>query len=77
MRESVIYQDILQEGEQRGEQRGIEKGRQLERMLILRTILPLLRRFKVPVEVILNALGVTMAEVEGEEQGQGQENDIG
>jgi predicted transposase/invertase (TIGR01784 family) len=28
MRESVIYQDILQEGEQRGEQRGLQRGLQ-------------------------------------------------
>ncbi|MEM8641116.1 MAG: hypothetical protein AAGG51_20225 [Cyanobacteria bacterium P01_G01_bin.54] len=78
MRESVIYQEILQkgrqigrqEGERRGEQRGIEKGRKLERRYILRTIIPLLKQYEFPVEVILDALGVTMAEVEGEEQGQ-------
>ncbi|MEM8641115.1 MAG: Rpn family recombination-promoting nuclease/putative transposase [Cyanobacteria bacterium P01_G01_bin.54] len=67
MRESVIYQDILQEGRQ--------EGRQLERRYILRTLIPLLKRFKFPVEVVLNALGVTMAEIEGEEQTQ--ENDMG
>ncbi|MEM8640751.1 MAG: Rpn family recombination-promoting nuclease/putative transposase [Cyanobacteria bacterium P01_G01_bin.54] len=74
MRESVIYQDILQEGRQEGEQRGIEKGRKLERVSVLRTIIPLLKRFKFPVEVLLNALGVTMAEVEDE--GQEQEDGI-
>ncbi len=35
MRESVIYQEILEEGEQRGEQRGRQEG---ERSLILRLL---------------------------------------
>ncbi|BCL36872.1 DUF4351 domain-containing protein [Nostoc sp. MS1] len=34
MRESVIYQEILAEGEQRGEQRGLQR----ERSLILRLL---------------------------------------
>jgi predicted transposase/invertase (TIGR01784 family) len=39
MRESVIYQEILAEGEQRGEQRGRQEGRQEgERSLILRQL---------------------------------------
>jgi len=39
MRESVIYQEILAEGEQRGEQRGRQEGRlQGERSLILRLL---------------------------------------
>ena len=39
MRESVIYQEILAEGEQRGEQRGREEGRKAEgQLLILRQL---------------------------------------
>jgi predicted transposase YdaD len=39
MRESVIYQEILAEGEQRGEERGEQRGRQEgERSLILRQL---------------------------------------
>jgi predicted transposase/invertase (TIGR01784 family) len=39
MRESVIYQEILEEGEQRGEQRGRQEGRQEgERSLVLRLL---------------------------------------
>ncbi|WP_414550070.1 Rpn family recombination-promoting nuclease/putative transposase [Anabaena sp. CCY 0017] len=39
MRESVIYQEILEEGEQRGEQRGRQEGRQEgERSLVLRQL---------------------------------------
>ena len=39
MRESVIYQEILAEGEQRGEQRGREEGRKAEgQLLILRLL---------------------------------------
>ncbi len=39
MRESVIYQEILAEGEQRKEQRGREKGRKAEgQLLILRLL---------------------------------------
>jgi predicted transposase YdaD len=39
MRESVIYQEILEEGEQRGEQRGLQQGRQEgERSLVLRLL---------------------------------------
>jgi predicted transposase YdaD len=39
MRESVIYQEILAEGEQIGEQRGEQRGReQGERSLILRLL---------------------------------------
>ncbi|MEM8639425.1 MAG: hypothetical protein AAGG51_11500 [Cyanobacteria bacterium P01_G01_bin.54] len=78
MRESIIYQDILQEGRQEGwqegEQRGIEKGRKQEREFILRTILPILKQVGFPVERILNALGLTMAEVEDE--GGEQEDEI-
>jgi predicted transposase YdaD len=38
MRESVIYQEILAEGEQRGERRGEQRGEQRERALILRLL---------------------------------------
>ena len=43
MRESVIYQEILEEGEQRGEQRGRQEGEQRgrqegERSLVLRQL---------------------------------------
>ncbi|MBD6619368.1 DUF4351 domain-containing protein [Komarekiella sp. 'clone 1'] len=39
MRESVIYQEILAEGEQRGEQRGRQEGRKAEgQLLILRQL---------------------------------------
>lgn len=39
MRESVIYQEILREGEQLGEQRGREEGRKAEgQLLILRLL---------------------------------------
>ncbi len=39
MRESVIYQEILKEGEQLGEQRGREEGRKAEgQLLILRLL---------------------------------------
>jgi predicted transposase/invertase (TIGR01784 family) len=39
MRESVIYQEILAEGEQRGEQRGEQQGRKAEgQLLILRQL---------------------------------------
>ncbi|MDZ8053298.1 MAG: Rpn family recombination-promoting nuclease/putative transposase [Aulosira sp. ZfuVER01] len=40
MRESVIYQEILAEGEQRGEQRGREEGRKAEgQLLVLRQLI--------------------------------------
>ncbi len=38
MRESVIYQEILEEGEQKGEQRGRLEGEQRERTLVLRLL---------------------------------------
>jgi predicted transposase YdaD len=38
MRESVIYQEILEEGELRGQQRGEQRGEQRERSLILRQL---------------------------------------
>ncbi|MDB9399649.1 MULTISPECIES: DUF4351 domain-containing protein [Cyanophyceae] len=38
MRESVIYQEILEEGEQKGEQRGRLEGEQRERTLVLRQL---------------------------------------
>ncbi len=38
MRESVIYQEILAEGEQLGEKRGEQRGEQRERSLILRQL---------------------------------------
>ncbi len=38
MRESVIYQEILEEGELRGEQKGEQRGEQREKSLILRQL---------------------------------------
>ena len=72
MKESVIYQDILQTGEQQGIEKGLEQGieKGLEqgiekgRRSLLLQILPILRRLNVPVEQILNVVGVTLAELE-------------
>ncbi|MEM8640748.1 MAG: Rpn family recombination-promoting nuclease/putative transposase [Cyanobacteria bacterium P01_G01_bin.54] len=74
MRESVIYQDILQMGRQEGRQEGIEEGRQegieegrrLERYVLLRQVVQFLREQNIPVDRLLGIFGVTLAEL-GEE----------
>ncbi|MEM8640750.1 MAG: hypothetical protein AAGG51_18315 [Cyanobacteria bacterium P01_G01_bin.54] len=64
MHESVIYQDILQEGWQEGKQRGIEEGRKLERVALLQKIIPFVRQCNVPIDLLLELVGVTEAELE-------------
>jgi len=39
MMQSVIYREILEEGEQRGEQRGIQHGERLGRLAIIQQML--------------------------------------
>ncbi|MEM8637787.1 MAG: Rpn family recombination-promoting nuclease/putative transposase [Cyanobacteria bacterium P01_G01_bin.54] len=72
MRESVFYQDIVQESEQRGiikgEQRGIIKGEQRGIIKLLRQLVPFLQGFNVPVEPLLKRLGVTQAELDAAEE---------
>ncbi|MGB0562945.1 MAG: Rpn family recombination-promoting nuclease/putative transposase [Spirulinaceae cyanobacterium] len=64
MRESTFYQDLVQENFERGRQ----EGRRLERVFVLRTILPILKQVGFPVERILSALGMTLAEIDGDDQ---------
>ncbi|MEM8640561.1 MAG: hypothetical protein AAGG51_17350 [Cyanobacteria bacterium P01_G01_bin.54] len=60
MRESVFYQDLVQESEKRG----IEKGR----LMMLRQIVQILQGWGFPVERLLKLVGITSAELEGEAQ---------
>jgi predicted transposase/invertase (TIGR01784 family) len=55
MRESVIFQEILQEGEEKGRQEGLQEGRQ-------ETAINLLRE-RISVELIMRATGLTQAQV--------------
>lgn len=70
MKESVIYQDILQMGRQEGliegEKRGIEKGRRLERYALLHQIVKLLQERNIPIDWLLSIFGVSLAELEAD-----------
>ncbi|WP_373526998.1 Rpn family recombination-promoting nuclease/putative transposase [Nostoc sp.] len=67
MRESVIYQEILAEGEQRGEQRGELRGRQEgERSLILRQLTRRVGELSQPVLERIEALSLEQLENLGE-----------
>jgi len=63
MRESVIYQEILAEGEQRGEQRGRQEG---ERSLILRQLTRRVGELSQPVLERIEALSLEQLENLGE-----------
>ncbi|NEO88603.1 MAG: hypothetical protein F6J87_30885 [Spirulina sp. SIO3F2] len=56
MRESVFYQDIVQESEKRGVRKGYMK--------LLRQLVPFLKGFNVPIESLLKRIGVTQAELD-------------
>ncbi|PHJ64501.1 hypothetical protein VF03_28840 [Nostoc linckia z2] len=63
MRESVIYQEILAEGEQRGEQRGREEGRKVEGQLLI--VRQLTRRVgELPQEVIEQIQSLSLEQLE-------------
>jgi predicted transposase YdaD len=66
MRESVIYQDILQEGEQRGLQQGLQQGLQRERSLILRQLGRKLGAVPPETQLQIEALPPSTLEVLGE-----------
>ncbi|NEO83049.1 MAG: Rpn family recombination-promoting nuclease/putative transposase [Spirulina sp. SIO3F2] len=76
MRESVFYQDIVQEVEQRTLERGRREGREESReeflregyIKLLRQLVPFLRGFNVPIEPLLKRLGMTQAELDGAEE---------
>jgi predicted transposase/invertase (TIGR01784 family) len=63
MRESVIYQEILQEGEQTGEKRGILKG---EQALVLRQLARRLGNITPELQSQVQSLSITQIEVLGE-----------
>ncbi|QLE55282.1 DUF4351 domain-containing protein [Nostoc sp. TCL26-01] len=70
MRESVIYQEILAEGEQRGEERGLQRGEQIgqqrERSLILRLITRRVGELPQDISDRLNTLSLEQLENLGE-----------
>jgi predicted transposase YdaD len=67
MRESVIYQDILQEGERIGEQRGEQRGRQEEgNTLILRQLTRRLGNVTPEIQTKIRTLSLTQLEELGE-----------
>ncbi|TVQ51597.1 MAG: Rpn family recombination-promoting nuclease/putative transposase [Spirulina sp. DLM2.Bin59] len=76
MRESTFYQLMLQEARQEarqevlqeGRQVGLQEGRQEGRLSLLRTIVPILQGWGMPIEPILKVAGVTLEELklEGE-----------
>ncbi|NEO85536.1 MAG: Rpn family recombination-promoting nuclease/putative transposase [Spirulina sp. SIO3F2] len=72
MEESAVYQEILRQGEQRGIEKGLregrQKGRQEGRIGILRQIIPFLQGFGVPIEPLLKFVGITLAELNLEEE---------
>jgi len=65
MKESVIYQEILQEGEEhgfkKGEERGLKKGEQKEKMAIARRML----QKGLNEELISQVTGLSLAEIQG------------
>ncbi|QLE59155.1 DUF4351 domain-containing protein [Nostoc sp. TCL26-01] len=66
MRESVIYQEILAEGEQIGQQRGEQIGQQRERSLILRQLLRRVGELPKDISDRLNTLSLEQLENLGE-----------
>lgn len=76
MRESVFYQDIVQENLERGRREGreesreefLKEGEQRGIRIIIRQLLPLLRRFGVPLEAVAKIAGVTKAELESDDR---------
>jgi predicted transposase/invertase (TIGR01784 family) len=74
MRESVIYQDILAEGEvigeakgeARGEARGLERGLQQERALVVRLLTKKLGNLTPKIQGRVNALAIERVEALGE-----------
>jgi predicted transposase/invertase (TIGR01784 family) len=67
MRQSVIYQDILQEGRTEGEQRGRTEGRTEEaRSLILRLLTRRVGTLPAPIEAQVQALDLPKLEALGE-----------
>jgi predicted transposase/invertase (TIGR01784 family) len=63
MRESVIYQDILQEGEQRGEQRGLRQG---ELNLVLKLLKRKFGNIPTKLQKIVQSLSIAQLEDLGE-----------
>ncbi|HLO51861.1 MAG TPA: Rpn family recombination-promoting nuclease/putative transposase [Kamptonema sp.] len=61
MRESVIYQDILQEGEQKGLQKGRQEGMQLAKEELARNLL----RENMTIEQVVRLTGLSLEIVQG------------
>jgi predicted transposase/invertase (TIGR01784 family) len=67
MRESVIYQNILQEGEQRGEQRGLQQGlKQGEIALLLKQLKRKFGNIPTKLQKIVQSLSIAQLEDLGE-----------
>jgi len=87
MRESTFYQAILEEGRQEGRQQGLQEGRQqglqegLQQGLqkgyvrLLRKIVPFLQSAGIPIAPVLNLAGVTLAELEAQEEDEAVESE--
>jgi predicted transposase YdaD len=66
MRESVIYQDILAEGEVIGEAKGLERGLQQERALVVRQLTKKLGNLTPKIQSRVNSLAIDRVESLGE-----------
>jgi predicted transposase/invertase (TIGR01784 family) len=66
MRESVIYQDILAEGEAKGEARGLDRGLQQERGLVLRQLTKKLGNLTPKIQAQVSSLSIEKVEALGE-----------
>jgi predicted transposase/invertase (TIGR01784 family) len=66
MRESVIYQDILAEGEVIGEAKGLEQGLQQERALVVRQLTKKLGNLTPKIQSRVNSLAIDRVESLGE-----------
>ena len=66
MRESVIYQDILAEGEAKGEAKGLERGLQQEKALVIRLLNRKLGNLTSQLQTQVNSLKIERIESLGE-----------